>query len=197
MQSDLRHYLTHPGGARVVDAYREALHLSRRHARLLLSRGGREFSPETFPRLVALHTLFLLVLLVESHPWHLSVSPWKGALLALFILLQGLRYWCIASLGVCWNTRIILVPGGAARRVGPYRFHPHPHPHPNYLVVTLEFALLPLLMAAPYTFALFFPANLLILRQRIRLEEEALRAFTDYNEKFPSPSGRGRVEKLL
>jgi isoprenylcysteine carboxyl methyltransferase (ICMT) family protein YpbQ len=31
----------------------------------------------------------------------------------------------------------------------------------------------------------FFPANLLILRQRIRLEEQALRQFTDYDEWFP------------
>lgn len=33
-QSDLRHYLTHPGGARVVDAYQESLHLSRADLRL-------------------------------------------------------------------------------------------------------------------------------------------------------------------
>jgi methyltransferase len=56
-------------------------------------------------------------------------------------------------------------------------------------VVTLEFALLPLLMAAPYTLALFFPANLLVLRQRLRLEEQSLREFTDYNEKFPPTVG--------
>jgi isoprenylcysteine carboxyl methyltransferase (ICMT) family protein YpbQ len=31
----------------------------------------------------------------------------------------------------------------------------------------------------------FFPANLLVVRQRIRLEEQALRQFTDYNERFP------------
>jgi isoprenylcysteine carboxyl methyltransferase (ICMT) family protein YpbQ len=40
-------------------------------------------------------------------------------------------------------------------------------------------------MHAPYTFAVFFPANLLILRQRIRLEELALRRCTDYDERFP------------
>jgi hypothetical protein len=35
----------------------------------------------------------------------------------------------------------------------------------------------------------------LILRQRLRLEEESLREFTDYNEKFPCSSLCGRREK--
>ena len=167
------------------------LYLSRRHAQALTARGGREFYPETFPRLVALHSLFLLALLIESHPWRLPLTPWNSTLFALFILLQGGRYWCIVSLGENWNTRIVLVPGGTVSKVGPYRFLAHP----NYLVVILEFAVLPLLLSAPYTLAFFFPVNLLILRQRMRLEEEALREFTDYNEKFPCSSLCGRREK--
>jgi methyltransferase len=157
------------------------LHLSRRHCRVLASRGGREFYPETFPRMVALHTLFLLALLGESYPWRITSGPVTVALLTLFVFLQGARYWCIASLGEYWNTRIVLVPGGRVTKTGPYRFFPHP----NYLVVTLEFIVLPLLMHAPYTLALFFPLNLLVVRQRICLEERALREFTDYNEQFP------------
>lgn len=157
------------------------LHLSRRHFRSLALRGGREFFPETFPRMVALHMLFLLSLLVESHPWRIEAGAFSYALLAMFFLLQLGRYWCIVSLGEQWNTRIVLVPGGQVRRRGPYRLLPHP----NYLVVTLEFILLPLLMHAPWTFVFFFPANLLVVAGRIRLEERALREFTDYDEKFP------------
>ena len=156
------------------------LHLSSRHCRVLAAKGGREFYPETFPRMVALHGLFLLALMVESYPWAVPAGPFAALLLALFVLLQGGRYWCIVSLGECWNTRILLVPGGKVKKTGPYRWLSHP----NYLVVTLEFILLPLLMHAPYTLALFFPANLLIVLQRIRLEENALREFTDYNEQF-------------
>jgi methyltransferase len=159
------------------------LYLSRRHCRVLAARGGREFYPETFPRMVALHTLFLLALLGESYPWRIPASPYSVALLAIFVLLQLGRYWCILSLGEQWNTRIVLVPGGTVKKSGPYRLLSHP----NYLVVTLEFLLLPLIMHAPYTFVVFFPANLLIVRQRIRLEESALREFTDYNDHFPPP----------
>lgn len=157
------------------------LSLSRRHFQALARRGGREFYPETFPRMVALHTLFFLALLGESYPWHLPAGIFTVSLLTLFVLLQGMRYWCIASLGECWNTRIVLVPGGTVQKTGPYRLLSHP----NYLVVTLEFIVLPLLMQAPFTLAIFFPANLLILRQRIRLEEKSLREFTDYNKRFP------------
>lgn len=157
------------------------LWLSLRNCRLLEARGGREFYPETFPRMVLLHTLFLLALLGESYPWRIALSPLDITLLAVFVLLQLARYWCIFSLGENWNTRIMLVPGGAVKKSGPYRFLSHP----NYLVVTLEFLLLPLLMKAPLTLVVFFSVNLLILRERIRLEERALREFTDYSRQFP------------
>jgi methyltransferase len=131
--------------------------------------------------MVALHTLFLLALFWESYPWLVPTGPFAVAALTMFVLLQCGRYWCIASLGECWNTRIVLVPGGNVKKAGPYRLLSHP----NYLVVTMEFLILPLIMSAPYTLAVFFPANLLIVRQRIRLEEKALREFTDYNDQFP------------
>ena len=157
------------------------MYLSGRHIRTLAVRGGREFYPETFPTVIALHTLFLLALCAESYPWRLAAGMFSHTLLALFVLLQLARYWCIVSLGEYWNTRIVLVPGEKVKRRGPYRLLPHP----NYLIVALEFALLPLLMGAPWTMALFFPANIAVVCRRIRLEEQALRQFTDYDEQFP------------
>jgi len=156
------------------------LYVSRKHNQALEALGGREYYPETFFRMAALHALFLGALFWESYPWRIPANPFHVALLAFFVLLQGMRYWCMLSLGEAWNTRIVLVPGGRVQKRGPYLLLAHP----NYLVVTLEFITLPLLMHAPYTFAVFFPANFLILRQRIRLEELALRQFTDYEERF-------------
>ena len=155
--------------------------LSRRHRLALLARGGKEFYPETFKKVVALHSLFLLALFMESYPWLVTVKPFTVIILTLLVVLQAVRYWCIISLGEYWNTRIMVVSGESVKKIGPYRWLSHP----NYLVVTLEFLLLPLLMHAPYTLALFFPANLIIICQRIRLEETSLRKFTDYNQQFP------------
>lgn len=155
--------------------------LARRHARALLARGGREFYPETYPPIVALHACFLLALAVEAYPWSVPGDFLTLCTLGLLLLLQGGRYWCITSLGEQWNTRILLVPAAPVQRRGPYRWLRHP----NYLIVTLEFLLLPLLLRAPLTFLFFFPLNLILLRQRIRLEETALRRFSDYAVQFP------------
>lgn len=155
--------------------------IAHRHRRALLFRGGQEFYPETFPPIVALHAFFLLALALESYPWRVPIDPLTFSTLGLLVLLQGGRYWCIFTLGEQWNTRILLIPDAPVQRRGPYRWLRHP----NYLIVTLEFLLLPLLLRAPLTFLLCFPINLLLLRQRIRLEEAALRQFSDYSVQFP------------
>lgn len=145
--------------------------VSDRNLRILRRRGGRECHPHSWQRIAVLHAMFQISLWVESYPWHLSWNLLTQAPLAILILLQVGRFWCMASLGDCWNTRIAVVPGAALLRLGPYRWLRHP----NYLIVVLEFALLPLLLRSPWTGIIFFPLNLLLLRQRIRFEESALR----------------------
>jgi hypothetical protein len=66
------------------------------------------------------------------------------------------------------------------KRSGPYRWLRHP----NYLPVALEFVFLPLLMRAFITLVVFSIVNLVLLRQRIRLEEMAL---------APDAAGRAMV----
>ena len=158
------------------------LRLAARNRRILLLRGGQEFFPESYRIIVWMHLMFLASLILESYPWWVPLDALTLCGLGMFLLLQLLRYWCVCSLKEYWNTRIILVPGAKISRRGPYRFMRHP----NYLVVTLEFALLPLLARAPVTFLVFSVANLFVLRQRIMLEEQALREHTDYGQQFPS-----------
>lgn len=157
------------------------LGFSRRNFLRLQARGGREYHRQTFKTIALLHTLFLASLLIVTYPWRIPLDPLTWSTLVALVLLQGARYWCMASLGENWNARIVLVPGDKVKGRGPYRFMRHP----NYLVVVLDFALIPLLMRAPWPMYLFFFANLVILRQRIRLEEEALRSMTDYSQRFP------------
>jgi methyltransferase len=157
------------------------LRLSERNRMALLARGGREHYPDTFPAMAALHVLFLASLAAESYPWRLPPDGFTwGCLAALAVITAG-RYWAIASLGQYWNVRIVVVPGEPVRRTGPYRFMRHP----NYLIIVLEFLFLPLLMRAPVTLVIFSMANLFVLRERIRLEENVLRELTDYGERFP------------
>jgi methyltransferase len=154
--------------------------LAARNRKLALARGGIEYHPETYRYFILLHVLFLVSLLVESYPWRLPLDPLTWFCLVMFGLLQLLRYWCIQSLGERWNTRIIVTPGVPVSRRGPYRWFRHP----NYLVVTLELAIIPLLARAPLTLLVFSLANLALLRQRIKLEEEALKTHTDDSNTF-------------
>ena len=156
------------------------LRLAAKNRRILLLRGGQEFFPESYRIIVWMHLMFLACLIFESYPWLVPFDEWTLSWLAGVLLLQLARYWCVCSLKEHWNTRIILVPGAKISRCGPYRFMRHP----NYLVVTLEFAILPLLARAPVTLLVFSIANLFVLRRRIILEEQALREHTDYSQQF-------------
>lgn len=156
------------------------LTLSGRNRKILQARGGREYHPGSYRALVVLHTLFLLSLVAESHPWRIPFDQGTIAVLIGFILLQVGRYWCMWALGPYWNTRIMVVPGSVPICRGPYRFLRHP----NYLIVVLEFIVLPVLLRTPITLVIFFIANLILLRQRVALEEEVLRRETEYTRVF-------------
>jgi methyltransferase len=91
--------------------------------------------------------------------------------MALVVLTsQALRWWCIATLGRRWNTRVIVVPGLAPVSGGPYRWLRHP----NYVAVVVEGAALPLVHAAWVTAVVFTVLNAFLLRVRIRVEDAAL-----------------------
>ncbi|MBE0597396.1 MAG: isoprenylcysteine carboxyl methyltransferase [Desulfuromonadales bacterium] len=161
------------------------LGLARRNRRRQLARGGIEVAPQSYRSLVVLHLLFFVSLLIESYPWRIPLDLFTFFCLVMLVLTQSLRYWCIVTLGDQWNTRIIVQPQTPVKRSGPYRLLRHP----NYLAVTLEIAVLPLLMRAPVTLFIFTLANLAVLRRRITLEEAALREHTDWGKPAsPNPA---------
>jgi methyltransferase len=148
--------------------------VSRRHAAAAFARGGVEFGTRQMPWMVSLHTAFLLGCIVEVLAADRPFLPALGwPMLVLAIACQAGRYWCIASLGSAWNTRVIVVPGDklvTAR--GPYRWvH-----HPNYWIVAIEGIALPLVHTAWVTAIVFTVLNaILLLGFRIPLEKRALR----------------------
>jgi len=147
--------------------------VSTRNARWAFGKGGVEYGRRHFPWMVALHTGLLLACVAEVVVAERPFLPWLGwPALVITLAMQGLRYWCIYSLGRQWNTRVIVVPGLALSARGPYRFLQHP----NYLVVVLEGVALPLVHSAWITAVVFTVLNaVLLLRFRIPIEERALR----------------------
>ncbi|MFT4975779.1 MAG: methyltransferase [Myxococcota bacterium] len=149
--------------------------VSRRNAAWSFAKGGREFGRGHFPAMVALHTGFLFACPAEVWLLDRPFIPAIGwPLLALAILSQGLRWWCIRTLGPRWNTRVIIVPGLPRITGGPYRFFSHP----NYMVVIAEGLILPLIHSAWLTAIGFTLFNALLLRVRLRCEESALAEMT-------------------
>ena len=144
--------------------------VSNRHAAWAFAHGGEEYGQEHFPYMVALHTGLLIAAPLEV--WLLSriFSPTVGlTMLAVALGMQGLRWWCISTLGPRWNTRVIVVPGLPRITGGPYRLLRHP----NYVAVVTEGIALPMIHGAWLTAAVFTVLNAWLLAVRIRVEEQA------------------------
>lgn len=150
----------------LVTAQRLAeLVIDHRNTARLLTAGAREVGARHYPAMVAMHAAWLGAL------WF-SVGD-RGvdlALLAVFAMLQGMRVWVLATLGPRWTTRIIVTPQAPLVKTGPFRFLRHP----NYMVVTAEIAVLPLVFGLLWIAALFTVLNAAMLYVRIGAENRAL-----------------------
>ncbi|CAL9653348.1 isoprenylcysteine carboxyl methyltransferase family protein [Streptomyces cellulosae] len=145
--------------------------VARRNAAWTLERDGVEHGRGHYPVMVVLHTGLLVGCLLEPLLADRPFLPGLGwPALALTLLAQVLRWWCITTLGPYWNTRVIVVPGARLVGAGPYRFLRHP----NYVAVVVEGAALPLVHSAWITATVFTLADAVLLTVRIRCENAAL-----------------------
>jgi len=141
--------------------------LARRNTAALLARGAREVAAEHYPVMVALHTAWIIGL------WLLAPGrPVELFWFVVFMALQGLRLWVLATLKGRWTTRIVILPGAPLVRSGPYRFLRHP----NYAIVIGEIAALPLAFGLPLYAIVFSLLNALILHVRVKAENAALKS---------------------
>ena len=135
------------------------------------ARGGVEFGASHYPVMVVLHTGLLVGCLVEVFVLHRPFIPALGwPMLAVVIAAQGLRWWCITTLGRQWNTRVVVIPGAQRITGGPYRMFSHP----NYVAVVAEGIALPLVHSAWITALVFTALNAVLLHKRIGVENSAL-----------------------
>jgi methyltransferase len=145
--------------------------VARRNLAWSKAQGGVEFGASHYPIMVVLHTGLLVGALVEVIGLHRPFLPALGwPMLAIVIAAQGLRWWCITTLGQQWNTRVVVIPGAQRVVGGPYRFFSHP----NYVAVIAEGIALPLVHTGWITALVFTIGNAALLRTRIRTENAAL-----------------------
>lgn len=145
--------------------------VARRNAAWSFAHGGVEHGRSHWPFMVLLHIGLLVGCLAEVWLLDRPFLPWLGwPMLALVVAAQGLRWWCITTLGPQWNARVIVVPGMPRVTAGPYRWFRHP----NYVAVVVEGVALPLVHTAWVTAVAFTLLNTVILTMRLRAEEAAL-----------------------
>lgn len=139
--------------------------IARRNTRALMNRGAVEIGRAHYPVMVTMHAAWLITLWAT-----VGGRPVNLPLLGLFVVLQLLRVWVLATLGGRWTTRVIVLPGAPLVSGGPFRWLRHP----NYTVVIGEIAVLPLVFGLIGVAVIFSLLNAAMLWVRISSEARAL-----------------------
>jgi methyltransferase len=161
-------------GAVAVERLAELV-VTKRNRAWSQAHGGVEFGAGHYPVMVMLHVGLLAGCVIEPIVLHRPFVAAVGwPMLAMVIVAQALRWWCIGTLDHQWNARVIVIPGAGRVSGGPYRLLPHP----NYVAVIAEGFALPLVHTAWVTALVFSVLNAVLLRTRIQVENAALAGLT-------------------
>lgn len=140
------------------------LYISGRNEKWLLSQGAVQYGQSHYPYMVAMHTLFIVSIIVEYFVG--DHAEFSSTFLILFIIVLSFKFWALSSLGKYWNTKIYRIPGVYPVKKGPYKLFKHP----NYGEVVLEIAIIPLVFNLYYTAIVFSMLNAAMLYVRISEE---------------------------
>ncbi|WP_156289198.1 isoprenylcysteine carboxyl methyltransferase family protein [Oceanobacillus salinisoli] len=154
------------------------LRIAKRNEQWMRARGGVELASEHYKWFIIVHSLFFISVLMEVIFRDYETYELNNYLFAFFLLTQLARVWCIQSLGRFWNTKIIVLPNVALVKRGPYKYIQHP----NYVIVGIEFFIIPLLFGAYYTAVVFPIFHLMLMKVRIPAEENALKGSVKLNK---------------
>ena len=145
--------------------------ISRRHTQQLLQRGAVEPPDDVYSMMRWAYPGAFLAMAVEGA---LSSPPGAPIVAAGALLLgaaKALKWWAMASLGPRWTFRVLVVPDAPLVNTGPYAVVRHP----NYVAVVGELLSMALLVGAAVTGPIAVLLFSLLLRQRMRIEDRALR----------------------
>lgn len=145
--------------------------VSRSHERTLRERGAIEPPGDVYATMQWAYPGAFVLMAAEG----IVAGPAATLISATGVILmaasKALKWWAMASLGVRWTFRVLIVPGAPLVTRGPYAIWRHP----NYIAVVGEFLAMALMANAritgPVTTLLFS----WLMWQRIRVEDRALR----------------------
>ncbi len=144
--------------------------LAARHDRRLLARGAVEPPADVYGVMRIVYPASFALMALEGWLGGARVDTMFTAGMGLFASAKALKYWAIAVLGDRWTFRVLVPPGSALVRRGPYRFVRHP----NYVAVAAELAGFAVMTEAVVTGVASLILFVLLMMARIRVEEQAL-----------------------
>ena len=144
--------------------------VSARHARALRERGAEEPSADVYRIMQIVYPSCFLAMTVEAWVRGADVDTMFLAGAVLFVVAKGLKYWAIVTLRDRWTFRVLVPPGSSTIGRGPYRWLRHP----NYVAVAGELAGFAVMTQAALSGVVSLMAFVLLLLERIRIEEQAL-----------------------
>lgn len=147
------------------------LALSRRNERILVARGAVEAPDPVYGTMRWAYPGAFVAMAVEG----MLRAPDVGAAtlggVAVFGAAKLFKFWAIATLGVRWSYRVLVLPDAPLVSTGPYRLMRHP----NYAGVVGELVGMVLVTGALWTGPVATLLFCWLLWRRIRAEERALR----------------------
>ena len=145
--------------------------IAKRNERILKVQGAIEFDKNGYRVIAAMHVAFFISLICEKVFFLRTLNTYWIVFAVVFAGAQVLRYWAIKTLGVYWNTKILVLPNHKLVNTGLYKYLRHP----NYIAVIVEIAVIPLIFSCYLTASIFSVINFILLRRRIKIEKIALR----------------------
>jgi methyltransferase len=143
-----------------------------RNERAQRARGGIEPADDVYDRMRIVYPAAFLAMLTEGAARGPGPAAVVVAGVAVFAAAKIIKWSAILALGRCWTFRVIVVPGDTLVASGPYRHLRHP----NYVGVIGELIGAALMTRAIVTGPIAVIVFAFLLRNRIAVEERALRA---------------------
>jgi methyltransferase len=147
------------------------LWVSMRNERILLARGAVQPYDPVYGSMRWAYPVVFVAMAVEGALAGGTSGPavlWGGV---IFALAKVLKYWAIATLGVRWTYKVLVLPDAPLVSGGPYRLMNHP----NYVGVVGELVGMALLTEARWSGPLGTLFFSWLLWRRLTAEDRAIR----------------------
>jgi methyltransferase len=148
---------------------------SRRNERELRRRGAVEPPGDVYRALAFGYPMMFVAMAVEGTLFGRGDDWLLIAGFMVFVAAKALKLWAIATLGLRWSYRVLVLPESPLVTTGPYAHLRHP----NYLAVFGEIAGFAMMVGALWTGVGSLLLFRVLVRRRIAIEENALERAQD------------------